>query len=1425
MSIREAGNRRAVNYQDDINWIVKRGRTVQKISKRSQESKIKNKPGYVLEEQTKPGDVPYEQNKPGYVPEEQTKSAYVTEEQNKPGDVPEELNKAGDTLYRLLERKEMKMPKRKRLTTKKGEIKCLNLETDISEINGVYSSKDLEIFIYWESNRYYIDEKDIEKIKNNRKFILKNNVIAETNSLQDSRPFKNNTCESDPFETKPQDKETIGDITKTPQGDISELNVKNMGPSVGSWEVDDDAISLSNTSEGEKGIQKDNTDLILMENKNEEVYFTLKEALEFLPKEFDGQNISIEKFIKNCKLADESVDPKYRNNLFRVIKTQREDETVQEFGNRIGEITNQIIEVTKETKNEDKIIALIEATQDAAAENFIIGLRKEIALRVNIKEEEEVNETEIKDGRTTGKTRKYKKLKLDSTWGYDDESKGKVIPEKRIVLMYEYKKIESSPEIEISNENFNNNKVKMVVDTGAEINLIKSKCVKSNVFINYANKQKIFGINKEGIFTVGEIQVDLDGDVQSYQLVPDDFPIKQDGILGMPFLKNSTIDLKKKLLIHKLGEFPIITRNKGKLLKIKARTKQLVEIPIINEENLDTGYLPLLPTGPGVYLGEVLVTIKNEFAKTFCINTTSKDIELIIPPTKIFDFEELKTNQKFKDQSRCLNLRIENEKERFEKLKEILKLEHLNDSEKQELIPTLRKYCHQFHLPGDSLGFTKVIQHTIETIDEVPVNSKYPRYPEVHKQEIKKQTEDLLKNKSISPSKAPYNSPVWIVPKKEDDQGNKKWRMVIDYRKLNEKTINDVYPLPFISEILDQIGGAKFFTILDLAQGFHQVEVVPKDRHKTAFSTPFGHYEFNRMPFGLKNSPSTFQRMMDRVLSGLQGIELFVYMDDIVIYAKSLKEHKEKLEKLLRRLKNAGLVLQPDKCNFLRKEIGYLGHIISENGVKPDPKKVDAVQNFPRPKTQKNIKQFLGLAGYYRRFIPNFAKIAKPMTNLLRKNVKFDWNSEVEVAFAQLKRILCTQPILQYPDFSKPFIVTTDASDFAIGAVLSQGEIGKDLPIAYASRTMGGAELRYSTTEKELLAIIFAIKQFRPYIFGKRFIIVTDHRALVWLNQLKDPTINSRLARWKIKLQDYDCEIIHRPGRVNSNADALSRNQIFKKLEFNLTGEFNEKLNNQEKRKLEKLEFQIINTPLKESVTPKIRGADCEEKKISVEKSDNSNDDEKTLSGGMNCQENKIIDGSCALQESDKSADELKLDLIGADKSFQNLGDNKYDHILNVTKKTEKLTELRKRKFYEENYENSDSDLESEVKLKGLIKSREREKEAYVLAKELQEVGLLDLEKLPIEVGQVLSSGEAAVETLKEALINEQERKTFSISREGITPHEMVFGKKARIPSEFAKNQFSITYDFYVNELLKQIAETESMMIEIMMNVVMSSGK
>jgi len=398
----------------------------------------------------------------------------------------------------------------------------------------------------------------------------------------------------------------------------------------------------------------------------------------------------------------------------------------------------------------------------------------------------------------------------------------------------------------------------------------------------------------------------------------------------------------------------------------------------------------------------------------------------------------------------------------------------------------------------------------------------------------------MLRNKIIQTSVSQWNAPLLVVPKKADASGKPKLRVVVDFRKLNDLTIGDSFPLPNITEILDQLGNAKYFTTLDLASGYHQIPMAERDKQKTAFSTPYGHYEFNRMPFGLKNAPATFQRLMNSVLTGMQGLKCLVYLDDIVIYGASLEEHNKRLEEVLQRLRENNLKLQPDKCEFLRKETIYLGHIISENGISPDPSKLTAIKEFPTPRKVKDIQSFIGLAGYYRKFIADFSKVAKPLTKLTKKSEKFEWTAEQQNAFETLKEKLMTAPVLKYPDFSEEFIVTTDASAYAIGAVLSQGKVGNDRPIAYASRVLSRAEQNYNTTEKELLAIVWAVKHFRPYVYGTKFKIVTDHKPLIWLFNVNDP--GSRLIRWRLKLEEYDYEIIHKAGRANSNADALSRN-------------------------------------------------------------------------------------------------------------------------------------------------------------------------------------------------------------------------------------------------------------------------------------------
>lgn len=468
-----------------------------------------------------------------------------------------------------------------------------------------------------------------------------------------------------------------------------------------------------------------------------------------------------------------------------------------------------------------------------------------------------------------------------------------------------------------------------------------------------------------------------------------------------------------------------------------------------------------------------------------------------------------------------------------------IQTEQLNNEEKNNLKNLLVNNKDLFYSEGDNLTFTHEIKHEIRLTQESPVYSKIYRYPQVHEKEIDRQIKDMLKQGIIKESNSPYNSPLWIVAKKIDNSKVQKWRIVIDYRKINEISIDDKFPIPNIENILDKLGKAQYFSTIDLAKGFHQILVRQEDQRKTAFSTPSGHYEYIRMPFGLKNAPSTFQRLMNSVLREHINKICVVYMDDILIFSTSIQEHMTSINTIFKKLRQANLKLQIDKCKFFCKETEYLGHILTSDGIKPNPNKIEDIIKLNLPNTQKQIKSFLGITGYYRKFIKDYAKIAQPMTKYLKLNSKINKLDPSYIhAFEQLKSLITSHPILKYPDFNKSFKINTDASNYAIGAVLLQD----GHPISYASRTLNTHETRYSTTEKELLAVVWAVKYFRPYLYGKSFELETDHQALKWLHtKYLGKDLNPRLQRWILSLGEYNIKMEYLKGKENRIADFLSR--------------------------------------------------------------------------------------------------------------------------------------------------------------------------------------------------------------------------------------------------------------------------------------------
>ena len=458
----------------------------------------------------------------------------------------------------------------------------------------------------------------------------------------------------------------------------------------------------------------------------------------------------------------------------------------------------------------------------------------------------------------------------------------------------------------------------------------------------------------------------------------------------------------------------------------------------------------------------------------------------------------------------------------------------LSVKQQQEVESLVLDYRDIFAKSKSDLGRTSLFKHEINTGNTPPIKQRPRRVPLAKQTVEREEVSKMLDTGIITPSCSPWSSPIVLVTKKDGS-----CRFCIDYRKLNSVTIKDSYSLPNPNDCLQSLHGSKWFSTLDLASGYWQMEVDPKDRPKTAFTCQSGLFEFNVMPFGLTNAPSSFERLMEKVLSGLQYDICLLYLDDIIIKSETFEEHLVNLGKVFDRLRSSNLKLSPKKCTIFQHKVEFLGHIVSEEGISTNPKKIDSVKNWPKPVTVKQVRSFLGLCSYYRKFILNFSSIAKPLTRLTEKDVKFVWSSDCDQAFEKLKTCLVNTPVLVYPDLTKPFILDTDASGVGIGAVLSQKQGDKERVVAYYSRVLTKSERNYCVTRRELLAVVDSIKHFHTYLYGTKFVIRTDHGSLRWLVNFKN--LEGQLCRWSEFLAVYDYEIVHRSGKSHGNADALSR--------------------------------------------------------------------------------------------------------------------------------------------------------------------------------------------------------------------------------------------------------------------------------------------
>ena len=406
-----------------------------------------------------------------------------------------------------------------------------------------------------------------------------------------------------------------------------------------------------------------------------------------------------------------------------------------------------------------------------------------------------------------------------------------------------------------------------------------------------------------------------------------------------------------------------------------------------------------------------------------------------------------------------------------------IKCNHFPEA-KGKLVELLKKYRKVIALSGEKLGGTNVSEHKILLEpDAKPFFIPNYRLPISRREVIEEMVKEMKADGIVRDSKSPYNSPLLLVPKKDNT-----WRLVVDFRKLNQQTIPDRFPMPVINDVLAQLGGAKIFTSLDLLSGYWQIPLAEESKHLTAFSTHQAHLEFNCMPFGLMAAPLTFSRVMLQVLGHIKNV--YIYLDDIIIFSEDLESHLKTLGEVLECFERAGLKIKFGKCQFLQKELDYLGHKINEHGIMMQGGKIKAMLEYPAPNNIKALRRFLGMIGYYRPFIQNFSTIAHPLTELLKKENNFYWGKEEEEAFMKLKNCLTKEPILVYPDFKQEFFLATDASSTGLGAVLMQKRKGRMRVISYASRVMNDTEKRYSTTERECSALYWGLRKYKHVILG-----------------------------------------------------------------------------------------------------------------------------------------------------------------------------------------------------------------------------------------------------------------------------------------------------------------------------------------------------
>jgi transposase InsO family protein len=465
-------------------------------------------------------------------------------------------------------------------------------------------------------------------------------------------------------------------------------------------------------------------------------------------------------------------------------------------------------------------------------------------------------------------------------------------------------------------------------------------------------------------------------------------------------------------------------------------------------------------------------------------------------------------------------------------------------SERKKLKQMLKEYVDIFSCSKNDIGRTNVVEHNIETGAVPPIACRRGRIPLGLEGKVDEMIKDFEEKGIIQPSKSPWNAPLVVVPKKD---GN--IRITVDYRQLNSITKRPIFPIPDTTELMDSLSGSVYFSTLDFRSGYYNIPMNKCDIEKTAFSTQRNHYEFLRMPMGLSTAPATFQRLMHTVFREENWQKCLIYLDDVLVFSKTLEEQINRLRIIFDRIREAGLKLAPEKCHFLQTSVSYLGHVVSKEGIFTDKSKIDKILSWPQPQTEEDLRSFLGLCGYYRRFIKDYAQLVIPLEKLCnttwnkktrKKKTEVTFEPNHEEAFMKLKKTLTSPPVLAFPTAMGKFILDTDASHDTIGAVLSQLQNGQEKVIAYASKRMTQSQRQYCITRKELFSVYYFVTYFKNYLLGRNFVVRTDHRALCWMLDWKTPN-TSQYCRWKQELELYDMDVQYRKGSQHGNADSLSR--------------------------------------------------------------------------------------------------------------------------------------------------------------------------------------------------------------------------------------------------------------------------------------------